>query len=72
LTLIDNNLTEVDIGPIESTKKNYEIFCKICDWHIAYLHTTYWKMERTMDMIASMPKVPGGCSHELAIKELFK
>ena len=62
--------TNVDI--IQESKRDYKIRCKYCDWSITYLNTTYWKVERQMEMFASMPKVTGTCEHSLFIAELPK
>lgn len=60
--------TNADI--IQATKKNYKIECKYCKWHITYLHTTYWRMERQKEMFDSMNTVLGACPHDLKIIEL--
>lgn len=60
--------TNADI--IQVTKKDYQIYCKKCDWKITYLNDTYWRVERTMEMIAAMPFNKGVCEHSLEIKEL--
>jgi len=60
--------TNVDITQV--TKKDYQIGCKHCDWTINYLNTTYWKVERTMEMIAAMPQKASPCEHELEVREL--
>jgi len=60
--------TNVDI--IQDTKRDYQIGCKHCDWTINYLNTTYWKIERMMEMIAAMPHLPDACAHNYEIREL--